>query len=163
MDALWHSYVAIVLAIVLIPRLVAWWFTSEGAQRKERDVEERDPANIERLQATKTGRSGPQPQQQLGLNEGLYRQWLKQRRDERRAVEKERVRLQYLSPKAFAQLVADLPSIHCSVEHLLEMAERRLPKGSPQFFWDTIRSRDSIFARTFQLRLTTERCKSPAR
>jgi hypothetical protein len=69
---------------------------------------------------------------------GFYRQWLKQRRDERRAVEKERVRLQYLSPKAFAQLVADLPSIHCSVEHLLEMAERQLPKGSPQVFWDVI-------------------------
>ena len=70
--------------------------------------------------------------------QGFYRQWLKQRRDERRAVEKERVRLQYLSPKAFAQLVADLPSIHCSVENLLEMAERELPKGNPQFFWDMI-------------------------
>jgi hypothetical protein len=74
----------------------------------------------------------------INQRDGFYRQWLKQRRDERRAVEKERVRLQYLSPKAFAQLVADLPSIHCSVENLLEMAERELPKGNPQFFWDMI-------------------------
>ena len=65
----------------------------------------------------------------INQRDGFYRQWLKQRRDERRAVEKERVRLQYLSPKAFAQLVADLPSIHCSVENLLEMAETRVAKG----------------------------------
>jgi len=147
MDALWHFYLAIVLAIVLIPRLIAWWFTREGAQRKERDVEERDPANIEQPQATKTGRSGPHPQQQLGLNEeGLYRQWLKERLDERTALEKERVRIQNLSPKAFAQLIADLPSIRSRVEYLLEIAERQLPKGNPLFFWDTISKLQGILS-----------------
>ena len=102
-------------------------------------MEERDPASIERPQ--------PHPQQQLGLNEeGLYRQWLKQRLDERTALEKERVRIQNLSPKAFAQLVADLPSIRCRVEYLLEIAERQLPKGNPLFFWDTISKLDGILS-----------------
>ena len=82
----------------------------------------------------------------INQRDGFYRQWLKQRRDERRAVERERVRLQYLSPKAFAQLVADLPSIHCSVENLLEMAERELLKGNPQFFWDMISKLDGILS-----------------
>jgi hypothetical protein len=68
----------------------------------------------------------------------------KQRRDERTALEKERVRIQNLSPKAFAQLVADLPSIHCSVESLLEMAKRQLPKGRPKVFWDMISKLDGI-------------------
>jgi hypothetical protein len=141
MDALRHFYFAVGLAIVLIPRLIAW-FASESAPRKERDIEsaqrqerdlERDPATVE--------------QQQLGLNEeGLYRQWLQQRLDERNALEKERVRIQNLSPKAFAQLVADLPSIRCSVEYLLEIAERQLPKGNPQFFWDTISKLDGILS-----------------
>jgi hypothetical protein len=147
MDALRYFYLAIVLAIVFIPRLIAW-FASERAQRQERDIEsaqrqerdiesaqrqERDPANVE--------------QQQLGLNEeGLYWQWINQRLDERTALEKERVRIQNLSPKAFAQLVADLPSIRCSVEYLLEIAERQLPKGNPLFFWDTISKLDGILS-----------------
>jgi hypothetical protein len=147
MDALRYFYLAIVLAIVSISRLIAW-FASETAQRRERDIEsdqrqerdiesaqrqERDPADVE--------------QQQLGLDEeGLYRQWLNQRLDERTALEKERGRIQNLSPKAFAQLVADLPSIRCSVEYLLEIAERQLPNGNPLFFWDTISKLDGILS-----------------
>jgi hypothetical protein len=57
---------------------------------------------------------------------------------------KERVRIENLSPKAFAQLVANLPSISCSVESLLEMAERQLLTGSPKVFWDMISKLDGI-------------------
>jgi hypothetical protein len=125
MASLWYVYVAIALAIVLIRGLIAW-ITSERAQRRERDR-----ANVE--------------QQHLGLKEEeFYRQWLMQRLDERTALEKERVRIQNLSPKAFAQLVADLPSVCCRVEYLLQIAERQLPKGSPQFFWDMISKLDGI-------------------
>lgn len=137
MNSLRYLWIAIALAIVLIRGLLAW-ITSESAHRRERDPErdperdqERDRANVE--------------QQHLGRKEeGSYRQWLMQRLDERTALEKERVRIQNLSPKAFAQLVADLPSVRCSVEYLLEMAERQLPKGSPQFFWDMISKLDGI-------------------
>ena len=129
MASLWYVYLAIALAIVLIRGLIAW-ITSERAQRRERDLE-RDRANVE--------------QHHLGLKEEeFYRQWLMQRLDERTALEKERVRIQNLSPKAFAQLVADLPSVRCRVEYLLEIAERQLPKGSPQFFWDMISKLDGI-------------------
>ena len=125
MASLWYVYLAIALAIVLIRGLIAW-ITSERAQRRERDR-----ANVE--------------QQHLGLKEEeFYRQWLMQRLDERTALEKERVRIQNLSPKAFAQLVADLPSVRRRVEYLLEIAERQLPKGSPQFFWDMISKLDGI-------------------
>jgi hypothetical protein len=89
MASLWYVWLAIALAIVLIRGLIAW-ITSERAQRRERDLE-RDRANVE--------------QQHLGLKEEeFYRQWLMQRLDERTALEKERVRIQNLSPKAFAQL-----------------------------------------------------------
>ena len=126
MDALWHFYLAIVLAIVLIPRLIAWWFTREGAQRKERDVEERDPANIEQPQATKTGRSGPHPQQQLGLNEeGLYRQWLNTFPDPERKLESVLAKIplenRMTSPDEIAAMVVFLLSAraaHITGQHL---------------------------------------------
>ena len=66
--------------------------------------------------------------------------------DERTALEKERLRIQNLSPKAFAQLIADLPSIRSRVEYLLEIAERQLPKGNPLFFWDTISKLQGILS-----------------
>jgi hypothetical protein len=42
--------------------------------------------------------------------------------------------------------VADLPSVRRSVEYYLEMAQRQLPNGSPQFFWDMISKLDGILS-----------------
>lgn len=47
------------------------------------------------------------------------------------AIRLERVQILNLSPKAFPQLMADLPSVRCRVEYFLELAEGQLPNGSP--------------------------------
>ena len=46
----------------------------------------------------------------INQRDGFYRQWLKQRRDEQRAVEKERVRLQY-HPQSF-RAAGGGPALH---------------------------------------------------
>jgi hypothetical protein len=109
----------LITAIPWIPGWIAWIYAS-GTRKQERD---RAKAELHRL----------------GLfEEETYQQWFSQRQHDRMALEKERVQTLNLSPKAFAQLVADLPSVLSRVEYFLGLAERQLPKGSPQFFWDTI-------------------------
>jgi tetratricopeptide (TPR) repeat protein len=83
-------------------------------------------------------RAKTEPQHLAPFEEEAYQQWLRQRRHDQMALEKERVQILNRSPKAFAQLVADMPSVRCRVEYLLEQSERQLPNGSPQIFWDTI-------------------------
>jgi tetratricopeptide (TPR) repeat protein len=83
-------------------------------------------------------RAKTEPQHLAPFEEEAYQQWLRQRRHDQMALEKERVQILNRSPKAFAQLVADMPSVRCRVEYLLEQSERQLPNGSAQIFWDTI-------------------------
>jgi hypothetical protein len=69
------------------------------------------------------------------FEEVAYQRWLRQHQRTntiRFALEMERLQILHLSPKASAQLVADLPSVRCRVEYYLELAERQLPKGSPK-------------------------------
>jgi hypothetical protein len=112
LSALWTYLVLTVCAIGFIRDWIA--------RKQERDRAKTEPQHL-----------GP-------FEEEAYQQWLRQRQHDQMALEKERVQILNLSPKAFAQLVADLPSVRCRVEYFLELAERQLPKGSPQFFWDTI-------------------------
>jgi tetratricopeptide (TPR) repeat protein len=97
------------------------WFIRDLITRKQ----ERDRAKTE-------------PQDLAPFEGEAYQQWLRQRRRDQMALEKERVQILNLSPQAFAQLVADLPSVRCRVEYLLEQSERQLSNGSAQIFWDTI-------------------------
>lgn len=118
--AAWYVYlfVAIVLAIAWMPGWIAWIFTRETREQ------ERDPAKDE-----------PQGPDRL---EEAYQRWLSQRQEDQMGLEKERVQILNLSQKAFAQFVAGLPSVLGRLEYFLGLAERQLPNGSPQFFWDTI-------------------------
>jgi hypothetical protein len=80
-------------------------------------------------------------QQHSGLNEQVsYLQWLHQRQDERTAIEKERIGK--LSAESF-RAVCGGPALGTS-QCVLEMAQRQLPNGSPQFFWDMISKLDGI-------------------
>ncbi len=128
----------------LITGFIAW-FTNQTPQRQEHDNERalRQERDLEQEPANAQPQHVEQEPSRL-KEEGLYLNWLEQRREERMALEKERSRIQDLSPKAVSQLVADLTSFRCGVEYLLVMAEHQLPKGSPRFFWDTISKLDGI-------------------
>ncbi len=117
---MWNLYLsaAIVIAISWIVRWIGRIFA-----RRIRE-QERDPAKDE--------------PQVPGFLEEAYQRWLSQRQEDQMALEEERVQILNLSQKAFAQFVAGLPSVLSRVDYFLGLAERQLPNGSPQFFWDTI-------------------------
>jgi hypothetical protein len=99
---------------------------------------------IARTRERERDRARTKSQHLVPFEEEAYQQWLRQRQIDQMALAKERVRIENLSPKAFAQLVADLPSIRCSVESLLEMAERQLLEGNAKVFWDMISKLDGM-------------------
>ena len=111
-------YVNLFVAMVFMPIWLAWFFTRETRKQKRNHAtdEPQDPARFE---------------------EG-YERWLTQRKANQITLEKERVRVLNLSQKAFARFVADLPSVLSRMDYFLGLAERQLPNGSPQFFWNTI-------------------------
>jgi hypothetical protein len=76
------------------------------------------------------------------LEDEVYLQWLMSRQSDRETLGDELIQIENLSAKAYAQFVANLPSVMGRVEYLFELAERQLPLGNPQFFWDTISKLD---------------------
>jgi len=114
MDELISLWVYLVIAIALATSIPVWiaWFSAPGVQKQVRG---RPKAELQRL----------------GLVEEAYQQWLRQSQHAQMALEKERIQILNLSPKAFAQFVADLPSVLCRVEYFFGLAERQLPNGSP--------------------------------
>jgi hypothetical protein len=112
--------VAVLLAICLAPGWIAW-FSASGTRKEERG--RRRPRLLE------------------DEDEG-YLQWFMRRQNDRETLGNELIQIENLYPKAYAQFVANLPSVLGGVEYFLGLAERQLPLGSPQFFWDTISKLD---------------------
>jgi hypothetical protein len=71
---------------------------------------------IARTREQERDRAKTEPQHLGPFEEEAYQQWLRQRQHDQMALEKERVQILNLSPKAFAQFVAALPSVLCRVE-----------------------------------------------
>jgi hypothetical protein len=110
--------VAVLLAICFAPGWIAW-FSASGTRNEERERRRLHP-----------------------LEDEAYLQWFMRRQNDRETLGNELIQIENLFPKAYAQFVANLPSVLGGVEYFLELAERQLPLGSPQFFWDTISKLD---------------------